>query len=305
MQRTRALAPGAGLSWLKRAVNLGRHNPKAVFGAVTIAAVAAAIPGLMQGGLQALKFNAETTFVAAGVMSLVMMALLPLLIGGVLRVIDDAEHGLPTRALAVFDLFKPEAGAARVVGFGALISALYIGAIALVIATLGRELFAWYVELVSLSAQDNPAAITAHVGAAPSGLGTVTVLCMLIALFLGGVYAIGLGQTAIAGRDIGTAFKDGVVGTLKNALPILVLALFSFCLGIAFVLIFVLLATVLAALGNLIHPLLTVVLVMPLYLGMLLMLYVVMFGVMYYMWSDICGDDTPQTSTPNSGGIVV
>lgn len=305
MQRTRALAVGAGLSWLKRAVNLGRHSPKAIFGAITIVAVVAVMPGLVQGVLQALRFDAETTLVAAGVMSLVMTVLLPLLIGGALRVIDDAEHGLPTRALAVFDLFKPEAGAARVVGFGALTSALYIGAIALVIATLGRELFAWYVELVSLSAQDNPAAITAHMGTVPSGLGTVTVLCTLIALFLGGVYAIGLGQAAIAGKDIGVAFKDGVAGTLKNALPILVLALISFCLGIAFVLIFALVATVLVALGNLIHPLLTVVLVMPFYLGMLLMLHVVMFGVMYYMWSDICGDDTPRTSTPNSGGIVV
>lgn len=305
MQSTRALAAGAGLSWLKCAVNLGRHNPKAIFGAVAVVAVAAAAPSLVQVVLKGLKLNAETTYVVAGAVSLVMVVVLPLLIGGVLRVIDAAEHGRPIHALAVFDLFKSGAGGARVVGFGVLNSILYIGAIALVIAVFGRELWAWYLELVSISAKNDPAAISAHIGSVPSGLGTVTALCTLIALFLGGVYAVGLGQAAIAGKEIGAAFKDGIVGTLKNVLPILVLAAISFCLAFALILIFMVVIMALVAIGNLIHPLLTIVLVMPVYLGMLLLLYVVMFGVMYYMWSDICAADAQQTPAVNSGGIEV
>ena len=33
---TRALGPGAGIGWLKNAVNLGRDNPKAIFGGAAL-----------------------------------------------------------------------------------------------------------------------------------------------------------------------------------------------------------------------------------------------------------------------------
>ena len=38
------------------------------------------------------------------------------------------------------------------------------------------------------------------------------------------------------------------------------------------------------------------VFVVPLYLAVMLMLFSVMFGVMYYLWRDVCGDNTAPTA---------
>ena len=43
--------------------------------------------------------------------TLVMVAIYPLLIGGVLRVIDASEKGQPTQASALFDTFRSGQGA--------------------------------------------------------------------------------------------------------------------------------------------------------------------------------------------------
>jgi hypothetical protein len=93
----------------------------------------------------------------------------------------------------------------------------------------------------------------------------------LAGLFFSGIYAIGFGQVALAGRGVGSALVDGVAGTLKNVLPILLLAMVVFAGFLAFALALAMVISLLGMVGGLVHPALAVLLAAPVYLGGLLM----------------------------------
>lgn len=289
MHSTRALGPGAGLGWLRQALNLGRSNPRAVFGAVALLALVALVPSVVQLVLQqGLGLSAGALVNVIALLSVLMIVLYPLLIGGLLRVIDDAENGRPTHAMALFATFRAGTGAGRLVGFGVLMSLVYVAAFGAVIATFGPGLFGWYVQVLDASMLGDQAAVAAAMQSVPDGLGTVMALGTLVGLFCTGVFAIGFGQVALRDRPVLAALGDGIAGTLKNLLPIVVLAAVAFIGLLVSITLFALLLAVLLGLGSLVHPAIGMLLALPVYLAMLLVLYVVMFGVMYYMWRDVC-----------------
>jgi hypothetical protein len=51
-------------------------------------------------------------------------------------------------------------------------------------------------------------------------------------------------------------------------------------------------AVLLGLLGKLIAVWLAIVLLIPLYIALVLVMCTAVFGVMYYLWRDVCGDDT-------------
>jgi hypothetical protein len=285
---TKAVGPVKGWDWLMRAVNLGRNNPKAIFGATAWVALVALIPTAIQLCLQYV-FRASPSAIMSviGVTTLFSILLYPLLIGGLLRVIDAAENGRPTRAAAVFDTFRSGQGAGRLVGFGLLMTAIYIGLFLVVIYLFGQDFMHWYWNLIT-TAQSNPGA-TPQMDSLPAGFGKVMALGSLVALFMGGVYAIGFGQVANGGRGVFEALSDGMAGTAKNVLPIVLLAAIAFIAYLVLVVVVVIVALVISLIGA-ISKALAVVLAIPVVLAFVVGLYVVLFGIMYYMWRDICGD---------------
>jgi hypothetical protein len=294
---TKAMGPARGWDWLMRAVNLGRNNPKAIFGAVAWVALVALIPSVIQLCLQyGLKLGPTAVLPVIGATTLLSILIYPLLIGGLLRVIDAAENGRPTRAGAVFDAFRSGHGGGRLIGFGLLITAIYIGLFLVVIYLFGRDFLHWYWDLIT-AAQANPGK-PPQIGSLPEGFGRLLGLGMLVAMFFSGVYAIGFGQVALAGRRVGEALSDGFAGTLKNVLPIVVLAVIVVVGFVVLAVAFGLVAAILGAIGALVHPALGMVLLLPVYFAMILAMYVVMFGVMYFMWRDICGDASPAPASP-------
>ena len=297
---TRVVSPGSGWSWLKHAVNLGRSNPRAIFGAVILLAVVALIPSAIQMALQyGLGLGQEAVMTVVGVTTLVSLFVYPLLIGGLLRVIHAAERGEPTHATAIFDTFRSGQGGGRLIGFGLAMAAIYIGLFLLIIGLFGQDFMQWYWKLIT-TAQSNPNAAP-QLGDLPEGFGTVMALGSLFGLFLAGVYSIGFGQVALAGRGVGQALADGFGGSLKNVLALVVLAVIAFLGYIALVLVFLVVVAVIGIVGA-ISKALGVLLAVPVLLGMLLLLYVVMFGVMYFMWRDICGD-APTVDAPRDDHI--
>ena len=110
---------------------------------------------------------------------------------------------------------------------------------------------------------------------------------------------------ALGGRGVGAAFADGLAGTLKNVLPIVVLAVLAVVAMFGLVLVVGIIAAILMLVGGLVHKALGVVLLAPIYIGMLLVIYVVMFGVMYFMWRDICSDSAPVADAPRDDTIEV
>jgi hypothetical protein len=292
---THATGPFSGLSWLKRAVNLGRTNARAVFGAAAVLMFFALVPSLLQLVVQGvLSPGPNGSMVVAAAASVLSIVILSPLIGGYLRLIDATEQGRSAQAADVFAPFRQGGDAGRLIGFGLLMTMAYVVIATALISLFGDGFLEWYMKLVTLSQQAQGGSVDpSQVPAAPEGLGRLLGVGSILFLFLSGVYAIGFGQVALGHRPIGAAMIDGVVGTLKNLLPMLLLAIAvviaSIPLGLVLALVFGLIAVV----GNLIHPAVSMLLLLPIYLGLLVALYVVMFGVMYHLWRDVCGQPPP------------
>jgi hypothetical protein len=290
--QTRAMGPAAGWSWLRQAINLGRNNPKALFGAAALLMLVALIPSVIQLCAQYLLGASSINAVlwVTGVTTLAMLAVYPLLIGGFFRVIDDTEHNRPTRATALFDTFKAGQGRGRLVAFGVLLTLLYIVVLVAIFGTLGSDFAGWYWQVFQATQSATPAA-PPSLPPMPAGFGMVAGLTLLVMMFLGGVYSIGFGQVALAQRSVGGAFADGFTGALKNLLPLLLLTVIAIVLMVVIALVLGLVIGLLAVLGGLVHPVLSVVLALPVYIAFLVVMYVVMFGVMYFMWRDVVAQD--------------
>ena len=282
----KASGPAAGWSWLVRGINTGRRNPKAVFGAAGLFALCGLVPTAVQLLLQAtLKPTPAVLLAIMAALTLVAAVLYPLLCGGFLQVIDAADAGRPTRPVALFAPFRSGGGGGQLVLLGACLMLVYLAVLALVMLTVGRELGAWYLQLLAQVAAGGAAGATPPT--LPAGFGATFALLLVFGLFYSGVYAIGLGQAALGGRTALQALRDGFVGTTRNLLPLLVLAVCGLVAGLLAALLVGLLIGAIVLLAGLLSKALALVLVVPLYVALVLAMYVVMFGVMHAMWRDV------------------
>lgn len=295
---TRSMGPLAGFGWLKRGINVGHRNPKALFGGAALLLLACMLPMFITMPMQFGTLRAETQpdpTALGGIMAL--SALLGLLVvplyAGYLQVIDAGERGQPARAR---DIFRPyrQGGALRLIGYGLAMVVLNCALLAIVVGAAGAGITHWYMEVLAAQAAHQPPPT-----ALPAGFGTALALFSVFWLFLIGVSSVSLGQIALRGRSIFGAIGDGFVGALKNLLPLLVF-------GVGFVVACVvagiglgLLAALVALLGKLVGAWLMILLVAVLYIAFLLLLFAVMFGVMYALWRDVCGGDSMPTAAPS------
>lgn len=289
---TRSVNASAGVDWLKKAINLGRDNPRAVFGGAFLSLVAvmavAFVGGLVQGLLGG-ALGTEGSMMAAIVVMLVMMVVLiamaSMVVVGFLRLIDDVESGRPTRATAVFAGFSDIATSLRVIGFALLMTILQNLLLALVLGVFASGVISWYLQVVTMS----PGAMDPSAMVLPDGLGIATVAWIAITLVFYGAQAIGVGQIALRQRGVFAAIGDGFAGTFRNLPALLVLTLVGIvALVVAGILGFIV-AMVVGVLAGAAGVWLGVVLGIPLYLAFLLAFWVVSFGVVYHIWRDVCG----------------
>lgn len=285
----------AGLAWLRRGVNAGRHNPRAIFGGAALLMVAALVPGFLQAVVHAvLKPGPGGATVIAALTTLLAVALLGPLMGGYLRVIDASERGESAHASDVLAPFRDARDAQRMIGFSLLMLLVQLGALSLLLALFGgalQELQAWYVGVVELLQQATPEQ-PAQLPPPPEGLGGLFSLGGLFALFVAAVFAIGFGQVVLRGRGIGAAAVDGLAGAARNLLPLLLMAAVAVAVltaaGMALLLV--------TGLLGLLHPLLGALVFLPLYMLFVLVAYVAMFGVMYHLWRDVAGEAPPPAA---------
>lgn len=292
---TRAVGPGHGWNWLAQAINLGRNNPQAIFGgAALLLAVAMALAvglALVAGAAQlAVRPGPAAGAAMSTLLFLPLLAIVCALMVGYLRLLDAAESGRPARALDVFAGFRDLATSARVFGLVVLLTlAQYLLMIGL-IAALAPDFGAWYLQALQASAAGAPPPDATSL---PPGFGRAFAVTLLVTLVAYAVQAIGVGQIALRERSLPGALGDGVSGTFKNLLPLVVLVLIGLGVAIVAVLAVFLVAMLLGVLGKLVGLWLAVLLAIPLYLAALVAMYVIAFGVMYFMWRDICSGATP------------
>lgn len=287
---TRTMGPLSGWRWLARAVNLGGGNPRAVLGGATLLALVALLPSVIQlvvqNGLGVTSVAATIALMGFSVLfSLVVMGPLS---AGYLRLLQATETGVPTRAAAIFDIFSDGQAVVRVIGVLALLLVvvlLLVGAVAL---AFGGDFFLQIAAVMQELENAEPGTAPA-LPSLPSGLGTLIGLTFILSMFFNGAYAVAMGQVALGGRDIPGALGDGLLGALRNVLPLLVMTIVVTVMGMVVLLVLGLLLALLTILGSLVHPALGIALAAPLYLAAIVVVYVVMFGVMYFMWRDVCG----------------
>jgi hypothetical protein len=286
---TRANGPLAGLAWLKRGLNSGRNNPRAIFGGAALLMVAALVPSFLQAFAHVvLKPGPGGATVIAALTTVLAVILLGPLMGGYLRVIDASERGQPAHAADVLAPFRNSHDAQRMIGFSFVMLLIQLGALSLLVAVFGHAiqgLQEWYVGVAQVLQHATPGK-PAELPPPPQGLGGLFSLGGLFALFVAAVFSIGLGQVALHGRGIRVAVLEGLSGAARNLLPLLVMAAMTLALVMAAGVALLLVAGVL----GLLNPVLALVVFLPLYMLFLLVLYVVMFGVMYHLWRDVAGD---------------
>ncbi|RDI96860.1 hypothetical protein DVT68_19825 [Dyella solisilvae] len=221
---------------------------------------------------------------------LVNLLIIPLY-AGYLRMVDAAERGLPARATDIFAPYR-QGEAWRLIGYGLAKFGLYLVLVGIVIALTGSGIASWYWQLVTAQAAHQP------LPGLPQGFGTAVALLLVLWLFILGFYAISLGQVALRQRSVFGAIGDGMVGALKNLLPLLVFAVGLLLALIVGLIAFALVAFLLALLGGLVGPWLAIVLMIPLDVALILTMFAVMFGTMYHLWRDVCGDDIATGMEP-------
>lgn len=298
---TRGLGPGAGLDWIKRAINLGAGNPRAIFGGAAlfiVAIMAAAIVLTLLTGLLA------TTVATAGAASMAVSLLLTLplllvaacLMVGYLRLVHAVESGRAASPLDAFSGFSDMQTSLRAFALVLVLAVLQNAVLAGFVTLFSPGLAEWYMEVMQMQAAGqapDPATMVL-----PDGAGMVMLLVTLLALLVYAVQAIGLGQLALGGRSVGGALSDGFSGTFRNVLPLLVLVLLGIAAAVVAFLGLLLVALVIGLLAKLLGGWIAILLAVPLYIAIVLALVVVSFGVMYHLWRDVTGGAVAAPGVP-------
>lgn len=301
---TRTVEVGAGIGWLKQALDLGRSNPKAIFGGaalllLTLFAGAIGLSLVLVLIASALKADPTTSLLVSLVVGLGIVLLMAALMVGFLRLIHAVEQGRPAGAADVFAGFTDMPTSGRAIGFMLLLTiAQYVLIIGLV-SVFAPDFGSWYIDNLKASVAGQAAAPMAEL---PQGFWVAFAMMMVVGLFSYAVQAIGLGQIANGGTGVGGAFADGVAGAAKNLLPFIVFMLVLLVASVVLMLVVMLLAAIVGVLVKLVGMWLLVLIAIPLYFAFLLAMMVVMFGVMYYVWRDICGDGQAARAA-HDGGI--
>jgi hypothetical protein len=206
------------------------------------------------------------------------------LYAGYLQVIDATQHGLAARARDVFRPYR-EGKAPRLIGFGLVMVTVYVTIFAIILTATGGGFAHWYLDMTIAQANHQPPP------ALPDGFWTTLLLAAAASIFIMGFHSIGIGQIALGNRNVFGAAGDGIVGALKNLLPLLMLAVGGIVVWLGVSIGVGILVVLLALIGKLVGLWLMFVLVVPVYIALLLFAVTTMLGVMYHFWRDVCGDD--------------
>lgn len=286
---TRAVGATASIDWLRRALNLGRDNPKAIFGgallllAAILALAAAMVVVLVAVGMAA-KPDGLVASGASMLVGLVVTALMAALIAGYLRLVDAVEHGRGASAGDVFSVLAEPPVAARAVLFMLVLMLAQNLLLAALVGLLAPDIGSWYLHTLQGPAGGTPPT------ALPDGFSLAMLVMWVVGLLFYGVQAVGFGQIALRGSSVGAALADGVRGTLRNLPALLLLFVLAVLAAIALAIVLVLAMLLAGVLAKLVGGWVVAAIAVPLYLAFVVGLMVVMFGVMYFAWRDISGD---------------
>lgn len=279
-------------TWFVQALNLGARNPRAVFGAALLLVGCVYLLLLLGGTLVNAVGGAGSGQPGTAMLGmLLVMALagfmvLPVLIGGLMHVIREAEQSRPVRAA---DLFQPiRAGRGlHLAAFGALQVVLVSLAALITRKLLGDDYIAAYMEAFNAAMQQQtPPALPQ-----PAHPLAVFLWQTSANYFTATVSLLGIALVSLSGLGFGQAVRSAISATLRNLLPnFLAAALFFVTLFVSMLIVSMLGTVLLAVLGKLFAPLAMIV-GFVLVLAVASAMLVVVCGGAYLIWRDTFGDD--------------
>ena len=288
-----------GAQWLIRALNLGTRNPRAIFGAGLL--VVAVLYLVLYLFTMPLRGDGDITvdyFVTVVCVSLLAVVLvLPVLLGGLMHVIREAENGRPVRAR---DMFAPlrQHKAVRLALLGLVQIALALLCGSVLLWATGPDFWAHDQDLVR-GALGGQIAVPQAQAQYPA---LVVLVQLVYSYFSTAVVLVSIPLIMFSGLDTSAAVKRSFGASVWN-LGSYLFAAMLFMLG-AMITGALSTAVSLAALklGSLIHPTLVQLSLVAVLVAYGSAFLVVMCGTCYYAWRDVFtdNDDAPAASTPRS-----
>lgn len=286
-----------GVQWLVRAINLGTRNPRAIFGAaVLFMAVLYLMLMLLATPARSLAGDAapDMASVATALIPVfvILVLALPILLGGLMHVIHEAESGRPARAR---DLFAPlrqhKAGTLALLGLVQI--AMTVISMSLVVWLAGQDYWARYFETLREALGGSVTAMPE-----PDHPMLMTFVQMLSNYFSNAILLISVPLIMFSGLGLADAVKRSFQASLWN-LGAYVLAAMVFLLGVLISALLVsLVAVVLANVGGLVHPAVGVMFALVLYVAYGAVVLVVLAGASYFAWRDVFASPGAEAADP-------
>lgn len=300
----RKLPPDRGLAWFLRAVNIGRKNPKAVFGAsMLLIATLYALSFLLllpvawtgldsSGGVPKLDIRLAIPFFV------VLVCVFPVLMGGLMHVIREVEADRPVRAR---DLFAPARSAnlksLLLLGFVQLI--LNLGAAALVIALAGSGYWGEY-----LAAMQGAMSGNVPVMPQPAHPFLMFLANVLFNYISGVILLFAIPLILFSSASLSESVRFSLRTSWANLAPNLIAAALFMLAVLASALVLGVIGVLIGSIATLIHPLLGALSLLAIYLVFGTAVLAVMAACAHAAWSEIFEAPTlptDQTGAASSG----
>jgi hypothetical protein len=298
----RKIPAAQGLAWFRAAIDLGACNPKAVFGAavlfiatlyalaIVLVAVAYALRGDGGGETDMLLFVSIFVPLFIG-----MMVMMPILIGGLMHVISEAEAGRPVRARDLFAPFRsPRIRPLALLGLLQIVFAILGGL--LVIAVAGPDYWPDYLDAVRSATGGQPMALPQ-----PRNQALLMLAQLAYNYFTYAVMLFGVPLVLFSGASLVEAVKGALRASVRNIGANLVAALLFVGGTIVAAIVVVLMSMLANVIGGLLHPAVGMLLSLAMLLAFGAALLVVLAGGAYIAWRDTFGGQSPSAPRPFNG----
>ena len=299
----RALPVAQGLAWFKQAIDLGGRNPRAVFGAAMLLILAlyaaamlmALVLAVMVGAGSATAGQAPDLRLVLAVaipLTLLVMFLVPILLGGLMHVVREAEAGRPVRARDVFAPLRSAQGRSLAL-LGLVQVALTVAGGVVMVAIAGSDYWRDYMlamQQVMTGAQ--PAMPQ------PANRGLLFLVQLVFNYFSYALMLFSIPLMLFSGNSLGEALRNSMRAAVRNIGPNMLAGVLFIGALLVSALVVGLVATLLAMLGGVIHAALGGALSMLAMLGFAALVLVLVVGATYLAWRDTFGDASVPPPAP-------
>lgn len=282
----RKLPVSQGLVWMKEAINIGRRNPQAVFGAAALFVVAIYCAAALAVMPVASRLHGRADMTMPEVMGfavplfLVLTFIMPILLAGLMHVVREAEAGRAVRARDLFSAFTH--GRIRPLAMLGLVQiVLNLAGAVLVIGLAGSHYWPEYFKALQ-------GAMSGHVAVPPEPDHPFLMLLVQLVFnyFSYALMLLCVPLITFSGLGLVESLRLGMRASVANVGANLLASLLFVAGLVVAALVTGLVAAIVVGLAALIHPALAALIALAVYAAFGIAVLVVLVAVSYLCWRD-------------------